>query len=70
MSIERFELEVLADMTVRLTKLRQDHCNHLCVENVAPEIFHNLLMAYSNSKPNISGVGAMVCDVDAVVVRA
>lgn len=49
-SFERIELprgtlEVLADLTVRLTKLRQDECKHLCIENSAPELWGNLLRA-------------------------
>jgi len=39
------EFRVLCDLTLELTRLRQNECKHLCVENVAPEILHNLLRA-------------------------
>lgn len=29
-----------------LIKLRQNECKHLCIENVAPELFQNMLRAY------------------------
>lgn len=37
------QLKVIAGMTVKLTELRQNECKHLCVENIAPEIFGNLI---------------------------
>lgn len=43
------ELEVLAAMTVALVELRQRECKHLSIENVAPEIFHELLRVYLRS---------------------
>ena len=39
-------LRVIASLTVELTRLRQNECKHLCVENVAPEIFGKLVAAY------------------------
>jgi len=40
------DLKVIADLTVRLTELRLKGCEHLCVENYAPEVFGKLLYAY------------------------
>lgn len=37
------EIGAVCDLTVSLVELRQRECKHLCVENVAPEIFHRLL---------------------------
>jgi hypothetical protein len=39
------ELRVLADLTVELTKLRQNECPQLLVESVGPEIWGKLLHA-------------------------
>lgn len=39
------ELQLLADLTVRLVTLRQNECKHLAIENIGPEIWHNLLKA-------------------------
>jgi hypothetical protein len=47
------ELRVLGDMTVALTKLRQNECKHLCVENAAADIFSKLLEAYAASQPTV-----------------
>lgn len=50
------ELKVIADLTVRLTQLRQNECKHLAVENVGPEIWRNLLMAtYPPPRVIVSG---------------
>lgn len=51
--IEQWELAVIADLTVDLTRLRQEQCLHLAVENCGPDIFYNLLMAYENTKPRV-----------------
>lgn len=29
-----------------LVKLRQNECKHLCIENMAPELFRHMLQAY------------------------
>ena len=42
-SLYRHELEIIAKLTVELSKLRQDECSHLAIENVGPEIFGKLL---------------------------
>ena len=44
------ELQKIADLTVSLVKLRQDYCNHLVIENIAPEIFGKLLAEYEMHK--------------------
>src|SRR5689334_13679723 len=31
------EFRALCDLTLELTRLRQDECKHLCIENVGPE---------------------------------
>jgi hypothetical protein len=37
--------QILATV-VELTKLRQDECKHLAIENFAPELLRNMLRAY------------------------
>ena len=44
------ELRVIADMTVRLTEIRQKVCSHLIVENAAPEIMRKLLTTLAMHK--------------------
>ena len=44
--LETDALQVIADLTHKLTVLRLQNCNHLCVENYAPEVFGKLLDAY------------------------
>jgi hypothetical protein len=39
-------LQIIADLTIRLTEMRQRKCEHLCIENVAPEIFGKLLYEF------------------------
>jgi len=39
------EFKALCDLTLELTRLRQNECKHLSVENIGPEIMHNLLRA-------------------------
>ena len=41
MSIE--ELRELCTLTVELTRLRQNECKHLCIENFAPELLGKLI---------------------------
>lgn len=38
-------LKMIGEMTVELTRLRQNECKHLAVENIAPEIFEKLVRA-------------------------
>ena len=40
------QLQIIANMVVELTKLRQQECKHLSIENYAPELFVNLINAY------------------------
>jgi len=44
------EMRAICDATVRLTELRQRGCLHLCIENVAPEIFRKLLAELRDHK--------------------
>lgn len=44
MNIE--ELKEICKLTVELTRLKQNECAHLCIENVAPEIFEKLMRAH------------------------
>ena len=44
MSVEM--VKAFLDAVVLLTKIRQQGCNHLCVENFAPECLENMLKAY------------------------
>jgi hypothetical protein len=41
MSIE--ELRELCALTVELTRMRQNECKHLCIENFAPELLGKLI---------------------------
>lgn len=50
LAIQLEELRVIADMTVRLTELRQKGCGHLAVENAAPEIMRKLLTTLAMHK--------------------
>lgn len=43
LSVSIEELREVANMTVELTKVSQRGCEHLCVENFAPSVFHELL---------------------------
>lgn len=43
------ELKIIADMTITLTEMRKKSCDHLCIENFAPELFEKLLRGYHNS---------------------
>jgi len=44
------ELREVCVLTVKLTQIRQNTCAHLCVENVAPDIFRKLLDELRNHK--------------------
>ena len=37
------ELKVVSELTFELTKLKQNECKHLCVENFAPPLLKNLI---------------------------
>tara|TARA_R110000764_G_scaffold57488_1_gene125121 strand:- start:5326 stop:5514 length:189 start_codon:yes stop_codon:yes gene_type:complete len=43
MDITTEELKIICDTVVELTKIRQAGCNHLCVEEFAPECMGSLL---------------------------
>lgn len=40
------ELRQICQLTVELTRLRQNECKHLSIENIAPELFRKLLDAF------------------------
>lgn len=44
------ELRELCELTIQLTKLRQNECKHLCIENIAPDILRKLLDELRNHK--------------------
>ena len=54
-SIDSANLKVLCDLTHSLIVLRMRECPHLCVENLAPEIFGKLLTLYLNGGHLIMG---------------
>lgn len=43
--MDPIKLEVLAALTLELTKLRQKEVPHLCIENFAPKVLCKLLEA-------------------------
>lgn len=45
---KEYELRLLFDLTLKLTKLRQEECKHLCIENAAPEILLGLIQAITS----------------------
>ncbi len=44
------ELEKICGLVVDLTRLRQNECKHLCIENFAPDLLARLLFELGNSK--------------------
>jgi hypothetical protein len=48
-------LQVIADLTAKLTEMRLRNCGHLCIENLGPEIFGKLLDVYRNGGLIIRG---------------
>lgn len=44
------ELRELCKLTIQLTKLWQNECKHLCIENIAPDILRKLLSEIRNHK--------------------
>lgn len=42
-SLYPHELAVVERLTVELTRLRQNECAHLAIENIGPEIFGKLV---------------------------
>jgi hypothetical protein len=45
------ELEIVARLTTDLTRLRQNECKSLCIENFAPEVFEKLVGVLIGRKP-------------------
>jgi hypothetical protein len=52
-SLYEHELEAVGKLTMELTRLRQDECKHLCVENVGPEIFGKLVAILYGEMPQL-----------------
>ena len=48
------ELREVCELTAKLTELRQNECKHLCIENIAPEIFRKLLCELHNHKSEVT----------------
>lgn len=44
------DVESICRLTVELTKLRQNECKHLCIENFAPELFGRLIRELDNAE--------------------
>lgn len=44
-SLYKHELEVICSLTVQLTRMRQDECKHVAIENFSPELFEKLVDA-------------------------
>jgi len=40
------ELSEICKLTVELTRLRQNECKHLCIENFAPELMKKLILEF------------------------
>lgn len=41
------QLKEICTLTVELIRLRQKECAHLCIENVAPQLFGGLIREFS-----------------------
>ena len=42
-------IKLILETTEKLTKLRQNECKHLCIENFAPELFGKMVFEYRKS---------------------
>jgi hypothetical protein len=49
MDLDCASLRIIADLTSELTAMRLQNCGHLCIENVAPEIFGKLIYEFRTS---------------------
>lgn len=54
------ELKIIADLTLNLTKLRQNDCAWLCIENFSPELFSKLLTVYTTLKADSESINNAV----------
>ena len=48
------ELRVIANLTVELTRLRQNECKHQAVENFAPTLFYKICLYFCWLKDGIT----------------
>ena len=53
-SLYPHELAIVERLTVELTRLRQNECSHLCIENVGPET-----VSYTHLVPVLRGTRFM-----------
>jgi len=51
------ELQIISDLVVKLTELRQSKCPQLCVENFATNCFGQLLGEYTMHKQGMIRLG-------------
>lgn len=47
-------LREICALTLELTRLRQNECKHLCIENAAAEIFRKLLVVCAGNPAQFS----------------
>ena len=50
------KLKHLCDLVSNLTEIRVKHCNHLAIENFAPELLESLINAVLSTKPHTIGI--------------
>lgn len=48
------QLQIIANLTVELTRLRQHHCPNLCIENFAPKLFGDLVREYNRPEAEVT----------------
>ena len=55
------ELRELCTLAVELTRLRQNECKHLCIENFAPELLGKLLAERHSADELAAFVAGFIC---------
>ena len=53
--VAKEELEVIMNTVVELTKLRMENCGHLSIENFAPKLTENLIVAIYGGPIELEG---------------
>ena len=48
-TIDSQELQILCNMVVELTRIKQKEVPHLCIENFASECLEKIIISYSNA---------------------
>jgi hypothetical protein len=51
------EIRAICELTAQLTEMRQKGCQHLCIENFAPKLFHGLLTRLAMQKNGMMCMG-------------